>query len=128
MGNIFYTRNDLQNPSNIDILEIEKLKKENLLLKEKLNKIQCSSNSSKLDEKTLNNIDKFIENWYEKNINEVDIGVVNIPIVGDIDVFPDYIEKYIYKKSLTIAMSFLKETINESEINILNNKINLVMK
>ena len=128
MGNIFSTRNDLQNPSHIDILEIEKLKKENLLLKEKLNKMQCSSNTSKLDEKTLNNIDKFIENWYEKNINEVDIGVVNIPIVGDIDILPDYIEKYIYKKSLTIAMSFLKETINESEINILNNKINLVMK
>lgn len=128
MGNIFSTRNDLQNPSHIDILEIEKLKKENLILKEKLDKIQLPINSSKLDEKTLNNIDKFIENWYEKNINEVDIGVVNIPIVGDIDFLPDHIEKYIYKKSLTIAMSFLKETINESEINILNNKINLVIK
>ncbi len=51
-------------------------------------------------------IDEFVENWFEENKDDVDIGVIHIgPFT--IDIFPDFLEKYIYKKFLKIAYSFL---------------------
>lgn len=51
-------------------------------------------------------IDEFVENWFEENKGDVDIGVIHIgPFT--IDIFPDFLEKYIYKKFLKIAYSFL---------------------
>tara|TARA_B100000497_G_scaffold122954_1_gene154807 strand:+ start:1147 stop:1473 length:327 start_codon:yes stop_codon:yes gene_type:complete len=51
-------------------------------------------------------IDEFVENWFEENKDDVDIGVIHVgPFT--IDIFPDFLEKYIYKKFLKIAYSFL---------------------
>tara|TARA_X000000950_G_C13435124_1_gene465692 strand:- start:195 stop:530 length:336 start_codon:yes stop_codon:yes gene_type:complete len=51
-------------------------------------------------------IDKFVDEWFEENKEEVDIGVINLGFFK-IDIFPDYLEKYIYKKMFKIAYSFV---------------------
>lgn len=51
-------------------------------------------------------IDEYVENWFEENKDDVDIGVIHIGPFK-IDIFPDFLEKYIYKKILKIAYSFL---------------------
>ena len=53
-------------------------------------------------------IDNYIDNWFEKNKEDVDIG--EIKIAGfKVDLLPDKVEKHIYKKILKILLTLLSE-------------------
>tara|TARA_Y100000389_G_C17438850_1_gene507294 strand:- start:1119 stop:1439 length:321 start_codon:yes stop_codon:yes gene_type:complete len=60
------------------------------------------------------NIDKFVDEWYEENKDNVDIGVIDFKLFK-IDVFPDYLEKHIYKKILKILYSFLTTSLSPKD-------------
>ena len=53
-------------------------------------------------------IDSFVDNWFEKNKDQVDIGHTNI-LGFPVDLLPNHIEKHIYKKTLKILFSLVKE-------------------
>tara|TARA_Y100000389_G_C17454254_1_gene516962 strand:- start:1941 stop:2336 length:396 start_codon:yes stop_codon:yes gene_type:complete len=53
------------------------------------------------------NIDEFVDQWYETNKENIDIGIIDLKFFK-IDLFPDYLEKHIYKKVLKILFSFMK--------------------
>lgn len=68
------------------------------------------------------NLEYFIDNWYEKNNKEIDIGVIaDLPFIGEIDILPDKIEKYIYKRSLQITFAALKDV----NINFMGNNLSI---
>jgi len=57
-----------------------------------------------------NKIDKFVEEWYEKNKESIDIG--EIEIAGfKFDLMPDNLEMYIYKKCLKICFAFMMNVV-----------------
>jgi len=85
------------------INENTKLKDENEILKQKLNATINKVN---------NDIDDFVENWYEKHNEDIDIGVIKFGFFK-IDIFPDYLEKSIYKKFMKIIYSYLLDTIDK---------------
>lgn len=52
-------------------------------------------------------IDDFVDEWFERNRDEVDVG--RIEILGrTVDLFPNWLEKHVYKKLLKIAYSFVR--------------------
>ena len=53
-------------------------------------------------------IDSFVDTWFEKNKEHVDIGQTNI-LGYPVDLLPDHVEKHIYKKTLKILFSLTKE-------------------
>lgn len=82
---------------------LENLSKKELI--DKVNELQ-----KLVDQKEANIyefIDNFIDNWFEKNKENVDIGVIDIGGVFKVDVLPDSIEKHIYKKVFKIMFSML---------------------
>lgn len=81
--------------------EIEKLKKEIDGLKKKHSKIANITTSEY--------IDKYIDNWFEKYKDDVDVGEVTIAGSLKIDLLPDELEKRIYKKAIKIALSLLAD-------------------
>lgn len=91
---------------------IEFLIDENKKLKVKNENLQNKLNSS--INKVNNDIDNFVEKWYLENNDAVDIGVIKIGFLK-IDIFPDYLEKYIYKKILKILYSYLLQTIDKTD-------------
>lgn len=87
--------------------EISKLRLENkALLKEMNEKTQ----------KWAQNIDTFVEKWHMKNKELIDIGVIDFKLFK-IDVFPDKLEKHIYKKVLKIIYCFFVDTIAPEQQN-----------
>ena len=54
-------------------------------------------------------IDKHIDTWFENNKSDVDIGVVNVCGLFTIDLLPDTVEKYIYKKVVKIVFSLVTD-------------------
>lgn len=51
-----------------------------------------------IKEKTMGDyIDNYVDEWFEKNEKDVDIGVVDIGGICKVDLLPDSIEKHIYK-------------------------------
>lgn len=103
----FCPKTDLVNKVKIQELtdENKKLKDENCKLKNTMQKTQTS---------WANDIDDFVDEWYEKNKDDIDIGVINLKFFK-IDLFPDNIEKHIYKKVLKILFSFLKTALSPKE-------------
>lgn len=99
------SRNEEKDTIEFLINENEKLKNKNENLQNKLN-----SSINKVN----NDIDIFVEKWYVENNDAVDIGVIKIGFLK-IDIFPDYLEKYIYKKILKILYSYLLETIDKTD-------------
>jgi hypothetical protein len=93
--------NDLEEMLELQNVYIEKLVLDNEKLKEKL---------KESDNQWANNIDVFVEKWFEENKDNIDIGVINFGFFK-LDIFPDYLEKHIYKKVLKIAYSFIHSTI-----------------
>lgn len=93
--------NDLEEMLELQNVYIEKLVLDNEKLKEQL---------KESDNKWANNIDVFVEKWFEENKDNIDIGVINFGFFK-FDIFPDYLEKHIYKKVLKIAYSFIQSTI-----------------
>lgn len=59
-------------------------------------------------------VDEFVEKWYEKNKDQVDIGNVSVGPFS-IDVMPDTLEKHIYKKTLKIMFSLFRDVTNQTE-------------
>ena len=120
MGNIFpknmdsssYEETIKKNEKNNILLEelenlkkeIKDLKKENLTLKESI----ISDNT--FTPKNKENLKKFIIEWYDKNSDNIDIGVIDLPFGGSIDILPDSIEKHIYLKTLSLLMEILAES------------------
>ena len=56
------------------------------------------------------NIDTFVDEWFEENKEKIDVGVIDCGLFK-IDVFPDTLEKHIYKKSLKIFYSFINAAL-----------------
>ncbi len=80
---------------------IEKLISDNEKLKEQL---------KESDNQWATNIDVFVEKWFEENRDNIDIGVINFGFFK-LDLFPDYLEKHIYKKVLKVVYSFIQSAI-----------------
>ena len=83
-------------------MSLEDLRKENKLLKDKI---------AKMEGDWAKKIDNYVDTWFEKNKDHVDIGRISVfEFMGqkcEIDVLPDEMEKAIYKKCLKIAVSML---------------------
>lgn len=71
-------------------------------------------------------IDKFVEEWYNSNL-DIDIGNFNI-LGKEIDLLPDSIEKKIYKKTLLIAFSLLKKMSKETSLRLMDHDIKISIK
>ena len=82
-------------------VEVERLRTQNAALRAALHYEKT---------KWTDKIDTFVETWYETNKETVDIGVINFKFFK-VDVFPDFIEKHIYKKILKILFSFVKNIL-----------------
>lgn len=53
-------------------------------------------------------IDDYVDQWFERNRDQVELGRVEV-MGHELDLFPNWLEKKIYKKLLSIALSFLRE-------------------
>lgn len=51
-------------------------------------------------------IDDYVDKWFEKNKEQIDIGLIKLPFGFTVDVLPNDLEKHIYKKILKILFSF----------------------
>ena len=81
---------------------MDELKKENDRLKKELKEMK------EKEEKTWDKyIDEFVDEWYENNKDEVNIGRIKLFNILPIDLVPDSCEKNIYKKTLKIIISML---------------------
>jgi hypothetical protein len=71
-----------------------------------------SSDNKKQDNKNTlqNNIDTYVDKWFEKNKKDVNIGIIDIPLIGEVDIFPDSVEKSIHKKLLATMICNMLET------------------
>ena len=88
---------------------IHNLRRENSQIRESLEFRETVEYKKQLRKQyRLDKVDDFVENWFENN-REIDIGLIDLPIVGEIDLLPDNIEKYLYKKALNIVISFKEE-------------------
>ncbi len=82
---------------------LQELLDENKLLKDKITILENEKKQSFGEY-----IDKYIDTWFENNKSDVDIGVITI-FGMKVDLLPDYIEKYIYKKFLKILFSLITD-------------------
>ena len=58
------------------------------------------------NKKLVDRIDDFVDNWFEANKDDVDIGNIKIGPF-QVDLLPDEMEKHIYKKSLKIFVTMM---------------------
>ena len=80
-------------------------------LESKYNKLLCKYDALKKHKPELSEqIDRFVDKWYDENHKDIDIGQMEIAGIK-FDIMPDELEKHIYKKSLKIMFSFLHSTI-----------------
>jgi|TARA_B110000858_G_scaffold198501_2_gene265830 hypothetical protein len=94
--------NEFLRDEELGITEIDILKQENNRLRLQLNEvINKNKNWSQ-------NIDNFVDKWFETNEENISIGTVTI-LYQEIDLFPNWLEKIVYKKMLKIVYSFFKE-------------------
>lgn len=89
----------------------DELLKENKSLKETIKNLQ---------EKSLNNnVDNFVDKWFETHKDDIDIGrVCMFNVFGkeyEIDILPDVMEKAIYKKCIKIIISLM---ISQAWLNV----------
>ena len=101
--------------SNIDLIE------ENKSLKKELD-LQSSKNNFTLKNK--DDLKKFVNEWYNKNNDNIDIGVIDLPFGGSIDILPDSVEKHLYVKVLSLVM----EIMAESKIELMGQEISVTFK
>ena len=91
----------------VDDDSYDSLLKENESLKETIRNLQ----SSDLNEK----IDSFVDNWFEKHKDDIDIGrMCLLNVFGkeyEIDILPDIMEKAIYKKCIKIIISLMSSSL-----------------
>jgi hypothetical protein len=55
-------------------------------------------------------IGAYVDEWHERNHSGVNMGLVTLPIVGEVDLMPDSVEKALFKKLWLNAVSSLIET------------------
>ena len=91
----------------VDDDSYDSLLKENESLKETIRNLRCSD----LNEK----IDSFVDNWFEKHKDDIDIGrMCLLNVFGkeyEIDILPDIMEKAIYKKCIKIIISLMSSSL-----------------
>lgn len=110
--------------------EINKLKKSNTDLINKNNSLkkeldlQSSKNQNHFTLKNKGDLKKFVNEWYNKNADNIDIGVIDLPFGGSIDILPDSVEKHLYVKVLSLLM----EIIAESKIELMGQEISVNFK
>lgn len=87
--------------------ELESLKRELAEVREELARAKLAT--EKAAERTwADNVDEFVEEWYENNKDDVDIGQIKIAGRWKVDLIPDELEKRIYKKVLKIVISMIE--------------------
>ena len=114
----------------------DRLEKERIEQDKRIKALEMQLNDMKKREENANlvqlanpspkSIDEFVDKWYEEN-KDVDIGVIRVPFIGKVDVFPDRIEKHIYKKSLHIASSLMTEMLQNIQLQVLDKCIKIVV-
>ena len=82
-----------------NLRKIEELTKQNKTLTQRIAYLE--SNQCVHDK-----IDKFVDDWYEKNKDSVDIGEVTICGRYKVDLIPDEMEKRIYSKMLKLVSAY----------------------
>ena len=118
---------DIQINNKIDSImnKLENISEENLILKKEIEVLKKENDKLKNDSfnnfstKNKEDLKKFVDIWYEKNSDTIDIGVIDLPFGGSIDVLPDSIEKHLYVKTLSILM----EIISQSKINFMGQEM-----
>ena len=50
-------------------------------------------------------IDAYVTAWHAQNKEGVDIGRIHVPMLGDVDVFPDELERTVYRKVLALLVT-----------------------
>lgn len=51
----------------------------------------------------------YVDAWYEANHDGLDLGRIDLPVIGEVDVFPDEREKALYRKVFMLALTNLLE-------------------
>ena len=51
----------------------------------------------------------YVDAWYEANHDGIDLGRIDLPVIGEVDVFPDEREKALYRKVFMLALTNLLE-------------------
>jgi len=98
--------NQFLTDEELAITEIENLKKENIKLRFQLNEEKNKNKQRNWSQ----NIDNFVDKWFENNDENISIGTVTI-LYQEIDLFPNWLEKIVYKKILKIVYCFFKEIL-----------------
>jgi len=96
--------NQFLTDEELAITEIENLRKENIKLRFQLNEEKNKNKQRNWSQ----NIDNFVDKWFENNEENISIGTVTI-LYQEIDLFPNWLEKIVYKKILKIVYCFFKE-------------------
>jgi hypothetical protein len=76
-----------------------------ILLKKRIIQLEKEIKTLK-NKKIIDKIDDFVDNWFEENKDDVDIGNIKVGPF-QVDLLPDEMEKHIYKKSLKIFVTML---------------------
>jgi len=118
MGNLFsITKSDLANENNNLKEEIKALKQKVISLEEVIGKPNANSTTvsmQALEERLQVSVAKLVDNMLENdNVNS--------------SIIPDYVERKIYTNVFTILIGIMKETIDDTSINLLNQNIKFVM-
>ena len=58
------------------------------------------------NKKLVDRVDDFVDNWFEANKDDVDIGNIKVGPF-QVDLLPDEMEKHIYKKALKIFVTMM---------------------
>lgn len=92
----------------MSLTEYNALQIENIALKKTIREMEKEKETNWSD-----NIDKQVDEWFEKYKDDVDIGRLSVfEFMGskyEIDILPDNMEKAIYKKCIKIMFSMLSE-------------------
>ena len=96
--------NQFLTDEELGITEIDFLKQENNRLRLELNEVVNKNKNKNWSQ----NIDNFVDKWFETNEENISIGTVSI-LYQEIDLFPNWLEKIVYKKMLKIVYCFFKE-------------------
>ena len=55
-------------------------------------------------------VDAYVEWWYERNKKDVDVGIVELPVVGAVDLFPNAVEKQMYSQMFKAMVNQILDT------------------
>lgn len=79
------------------------------LLKTRITQLEKEVKTLK-NKKLVDRVDDFVDNWFEANKDDVDIGNIKVGPF-QVDLLPDEMEKHIYKKALKIFVTMMGDMI-----------------